>query len=100
LRGLSGLLKAAAQENPRLIGQVLMMEPGVSTQALIERLNAQAGSRSQDVRYVRGKPEVLWLLEVTTAVIRPLWRDQGVYLITGGAGGLGMLLAKTIAARV
>ena len=27
------------------------------------------------------------------------WKDQGVYLITGGAGGLGLIFAKEIAAE-
>ncbi|NRR28588.1 KR domain-containing protein, partial [Bacillus velezensis] len=28
------------------------------------------------------------------------WKDEGVYLLTGGAGGIGLILAEEIASRV
>ncbi|PAE74450.1 KR domain-containing protein, partial [Bacillus velezensis] len=28
------------------------------------------------------------------------WKDEGVYLLTGGAGGIGLIFAEEIASRV
>ncbi|WP_142316766.1 KR domain-containing protein, partial [Bacillus wiedmannii] len=53
------------------------------------------------IRYEDGKRYVSHWSEVKTFqedVALP-WKDYGVYLITGGIGGLGLLFAKEIVQR-
>ena len=61
-------------------------------------LEAEAGSGAGAVRYVGGERQELRLAEVACPAAAALpWRDGGVYLLTGGAGGLGLLFAEAIA---
>ena len=101
--GLSGLLKTARQENPKLLGQVIGFEAGESAGSVAGKLgeNARSGG-DQQVRYLGGERLVGGWSEMPvgegTAALP--WREGGVYLITGGAGGLGLIFAKEIAERV
>ncbi len=125
LSGLSGLLKTARLEHPNFIGQLIEMEPGEDVDGIIEKLreNSQFPG-DKDIRYEDGKRSVAGWREIET--LKPgnagflagrdagrdadkdvgvprgkstalPWREQGIYLITGGVGGLGMLFAKEIA---
>jgi bacillaene biosynthesis, polyketide synthase / nonribosomal peptide synthetase PksN/BaeN len=100
---LSGLLKSASQENPRLITQVIEAEAAESAAGLIEMLKDNArGKEDREIRYQRGERQVASLSELSTTdkpVVIP-WRKDGVYLITGGAGGLGLIFAREILSRV
>jgi len=103
---LSGLLKSAGQENPKFGGQVITL-PRTATVAELSRAvdeNASAAAKSDaEIRYVDGVREVTRLKKlsepVTVTSSQP-WKDGGVYLITGGAGGLGLIFAREIANRV
>ncbi|TMC16897.1 MAG: SDR family NAD(P)-dependent oxidoreductase, partial [Chloroflexi bacterium] len=101
LSGLSGLLASAQREYPKLIWQLIQLE--ADTQEIAEKL--QENSRfpgSQEIRYCDGKRWVAdWreLEEPPTEGKHP-WKDGGVYLITGGAGGLGLIFAQEIASQV
>lgn len=99
LAGLAGLLKTAHLENPKLFGQLISVDAGVDAAALTEILKANAGSSEQQVRYQDGERWVAGWKEVTDAAVKQPWKDNGVYLITGGAGGLGLIFAKEIAQR-
>ena len=101
--GLSGLLKTARQENPKLLGQVIGFEAGESAGSVAGKLgeNARSGG-DQQVRYLGGERLVGGWSEMPVGegpAALP-WREGGVYLITGGAGGLGLIFAKEIAERV
>ena len=99
LAGLSGLLKTAALENPRLVGQVILIPTDVTVEELARRLEAEkSGGTEALVRYQEGARQVLLWREVEshTATPSPAFKDHGVYLITGGLGGLGLLFAKEI----
>ena len=111
--GLSGILKTAGLENPKVIGQVIELEAMEGPEGLIAKLkenshisalHTDASYRPMDnmVRYQEGKRMAAGWNEVTVASERLAipWKDGGVYLITGGAGGLGRIFAKEIAARV
>ncbi|WP_316187514.1 MULTISPECIES: SDR family NAD(P)-dependent oxidoreductase, partial [unclassified Bradyrhizobium] len=98
LAGLSGLLRTAHLENPNLVGQVIHVEEGDSPTSVAAKLQESATApQDGQVRYWRGVREVLeWdEVEVPSVAASP-WRDGGVYLITGGAGGLGLLFAAEI----
>ena len=99
LAGLSGLLKTAALEHPQLRGQFIITAPDIATEELARRL---AGEKTRElnslVKYEHGARKVLRWQEVQADNENPLFafKDDGVYLITGGLGRLGSLLAKEI----
>ncbi|MFJ9773643.1 SDR family NAD(P)-dependent oxidoreductase [Kitasatospora sp. NPDC101157] len=100
LGGLSGLLKSAQLEHPLLRTQFLECLDGCAPEEIAARLAAEAVEHPEpEVRHRAGRRLVLRPVEVAPvrAVERP-WRDGGVYLITGGAGGLGLIVARDIAA--
>lgn len=101
--GLSGLLKTAHAENPKWLGQVIEVEGGESAQALIDVLRDNS-LRPQDaqIRYHRGQRQVpVWEEPPVDAAVAGMpWKDRGVYLITGGAGGLGLIFAEEIVMQV
>jgi polyketide synthase PksN len=99
LHGLSGMLKTAHLENPKIIGQLIALEHG-GTESIIEKLEENSRCSDSHVRYIRGKRSVLGWDEIKTVEKTTLsWKDGGIYLITGGAGGLGLIFAKEIAQK-
>ena len=101
--GFSGLLKTAQLENPRLIGQLIEVEPGKGSEEIIEILKENSRSPIDNhVRYQNGKRLLAGGSEVEAfqETMKIPWKEQGVYLITGGAGGLGLIFAKEIAHKV
>src|SRR6266850_1027174 len=99
LAGLSGLLKTAAQENPQFVGQLVLVSAGITAERLGRHLEEEK-SRGLDpvIKYVQGARRVLrWQEVAADAETSPIgFKDDGVYLITGGLGGLGLLFAKEI----
>lgn len=97
--GLSGLLKSAAQENPRFFGQIILSDSKFSEEELIKQLQENK-TKPQDsiIKYTQGSRHVLRLKEIQGTQNNPSigFKDQGVYLITGGLGGLGVLFTKEI----
>jgi polyketide synthase PksL len=97
--GLIGLLKTAALENPQLAGQLIMAGPQTTAGALAERLQEERdGPLEPQVRYAKGVRHVLRWQEVVADQVKPqiVFKEDGVYLITGGLGGLGVLFAEEI----
>jgi amino acid adenylation domain-containing protein len=94
------MLKSAQQENPSLIGQVVQIESGMSierAQSVLEQETSQAIT-DRLVRYVDGHRYVQQLREVSAPpAANALFKHDGVYLLTGGAGGLGLIFAREIA---
>ena len=110
--GLSGLLKTAWLENPKLIGQIIEVDPTEDTEGIVEKLKENARvSVSRDPfaqqiryqdgkRYIAGWSEVDTFPEETSEKVGSIpWKMDGVYLITGGAGGLGRIFAREIARK-
>ena len=95
MAGLGGMLRTAQLENARLVGHVISIEAGQDVaQVLLENCSSSA----QLVRYVNGLRQIgSWTeLQPPPHVPSP-WKSGGVYLITGGAGGLGLIFAREIA---
>ncbi|MDJ0460315.1 SDR family NAD(P)-dependent oxidoreductase [Streptomyces sp. H27-C3] len=119
-QALSGLLRTAQLENPVLVGQIVAVPAGSSVSYVAKKLD-EDGRWPQDRRisHAGGVRRVLgWEpfadadadaeagaeLHAGEPVGAPegrsvRWRDNGVYLITGGAGGLGLIFAQEIARR-
>jgi acyl transferase domain-containing protein/aryl carrier-like protein/SAM-dependent methyltransferase len=105
LTGLTGLLQTARLEHPALLGQVIAVDPKTDAEALAETLVRERHAVPEGrVRYDAGRRFVAGWREMAAAVdaeaaLSP-WRDGATYLITGGAGGLGRLIARDILSRV
>ncbi len=103
LFGLSGILKTARKEYPKFIGQLIGVEAGASADALAEKLRKSSRCpQDQEIEYRHGKRLVSTWAEWKSAgraqreATSP-WRKNGVYLITGDAGGPGLMYAKIYA---
>jgi len=97
--GLGGMLRTAHLEYPYITGQVITVEPG---QNVAQTLWENRGSAATQIRYERGERQEAGWSEMAAPVLATAanpWRDHGVYLITGGAGGLGLIVAREIASR-
>ena len=103
---VSGLLKTAQQENPKIAGKIIGVDSLLLKEidSLVEILESEQKDACQEVRYVKGVREVKRVTELNknykpeTTNQKPLpIREGGVYLITGGAGGLGKIFAEDIA---
>ncbi|MDN0200051.1 SDR family NAD(P)-dependent oxidoreductase [Streptomyces sp. S.PNR 29] len=101
-RGLAGLLKSAQLEQSLLHTQYVECLDGASPAAVAARLAAEStGILEPEVRHRDGQRYVVRLAEADPAgTARAPWKEDGVYLVTGGAGALGLLVAKDIAAAV
>lgn len=94
---LGGMLRSACHEAPHLRGQTIALDRDAPPLEAILRTERQ--SADTEIRY-RGQQRLVrhWT-ERAMHAITPRWKDQGVYLITGGTGGLGKLLCTEIARR-
>ncbi|AKL76887.1 type I polyketide synthase [Bacillus velezensis] len=102
LAGLAAFLKTAHLEHPKLYGQVIQADPDESASALLAKLKENRAHPEQaEIRYEAGKRLVRnWRhLPAPQSGAVP-WKDEGVYLLTGGAGGIGLIVAEEIAFRV
>ncbi|MBU9709974.1 SDR family NAD(P)-dependent oxidoreductase [Paenibacillus sp. AK121] len=101
--GLSGLLKTSRIEHPKLVGQLIELEQDEAPSAIIDILKENSWSPEDiQIRYGKGKR---WIYSWNEVPFSPEmadipWKENGVYLITGGVGGLGLIFAKEIVNKV
>ena len=91
---LSGLLKTAHLENPNMIGQVIAIDESASAASVIQTLRENSHTpEAHQVRYEQAKRFLMSFDELKGVAenTESLWKTGGVYLITGGAGGLGLI---------
>ncbi|QUX26967.1 SDR family NAD(P)-dependent oxidoreductase [Nocardiopsis akebiae] len=102
LAGLGGLLRTAGLEDPGVTGQVVIVDADTPVRERWALLEAERRVPADvTVRHRGGRREVLsWEEEPAAARPGPPWRTSGVYLITGGLGGLGRVFAEEITAQV
>ncbi|WP_186032470.1 SDR family NAD(P)-dependent oxidoreductase, partial [Burkholderia gladioli] len=98
LFGLAALLRSVEQENPRIRAQVIGVDPErVDAPGLASLLDAErAHHGAAAILHRDGTRSVLHHAPLPAAGAPVPWRDDGVYLLTGGAGGLGALFAREI----
>ncbi|MFD2408148.1 SDR family NAD(P)-dependent oxidoreductase [Azorhizophilus paspali] len=100
-RGLGGLLRSASREQPVLICQLIEVSSGLDAVQLARQLAAEAAAPGErQLRYLSEagelrRQELIWCYRPLDNGPAP-WRPNGVYLITGGLGGVGMILARAI----
>lgn len=107
LSGLSGLLKTVQLENAKIQGQIIAADKNGTPENLIINLEDNTGfPEDQQIRYDGKKRYVFSLEELPEKEQEDknnqnaLWKEGGVYLITGGLGGIGRILAETISSEV
>ncbi|MET9414603.1 SDR family NAD(P)-dependent oxidoreductase [Streptomyces klenkii] len=98
---LAGLLHTLTLEHPRITGQLLGLDgtPTGGTVAALVVEDARSAHEDVVVRHRDGERAVReWTPAAPGAGAADTpWRAGGVYLITGGAGGIGAVVARRIA---
>lgn len=100
---LIALLKTATLENPNINIQMIETQPSLTTAQVITQLQENRYSIDQHIRYesqqryTQSDYEQIIIPKKTT---HSPWKNGGVYLITGGTGGLGMIFAQEIIQQV
>ena len=91
--GLSALLKTATLENPLFRGQLVLTNREVTTAALAQQLEqARAHASEPVIRFDRGTQAqgLGWQVQPQMEMpCEPVFKEHGVYLITGGSGWVG-----------
>ena len=104
----SGCLKTLSMEHPRIRSQVFLVDDlmGISPEmvaAMMQREAATARKGTVCVTYsqrlARRRVSVLREAEYNAAADAYSFRDRGAYIIAGGLGGLGLIVADHLAAR-
>jgi len=103
LVGLGGMLRTAALENPSLTTQLVIVEAEATHERLAADL-AEAAAQPQRSQFLfcgQGWRSLDWTLlpPPSEGPFDPLYKEDGVYLVTGGLGGLGGLFAREILAH-
>ncbi|KYF88599.1 hypothetical protein BE20_22560 [Sorangium cellulosum] len=99
---LGGLLRTLTLEHPACTAQLVDLKdaPGAGPEALADVVLREWGAiapLAREIQYVGGLRQVCDLAEWQPPAgggDRSPWRKGGVYLITGGAGGIGGVLAE------
>ncbi|WP_313916887.1 SDR family NAD(P)-dependent oxidoreductase, partial [Tahibacter sp.] len=100
LQGLGGVLKTAQMENPLIRGQLVCLQGDDGAATWIEQLQHASGAPEAEIRYRDGVRQVSEIAEDTAPPEQVPWKSGGIYLVTGGAGGLGLTFAEEIIQRV
>jgi len=98
-----GPVKVVPQELPHLAIRQIDLAPGERwDEATVARLAGELAAASPPVVALRGchrwVPSFDRMRVAAAAGSSPPWRERGVYLITGGLGGIGLGLARYLAA--
>nr|WP_255323123.1 SDR family NAD(P)-dependent oxidoreductase [Lysobacter sp. K5869] len=106
LAGLGGMLRTAVQEHPALTAQLVIVPADATPDALAADLADAAAQpqRSPLLSSAQGWRTLDWTLlpqatdahDAQAGLGDSPYREDGVYLITGGLGGLGGLFARDI----
>jgi acyl transferase domain-containing protein/NAD(P)-dependent dehydrogenase (short-subunit alcohol dehydrogenase family)/acyl carrier protein len=99
LAGMQGLLRTAHKENPRFIGQLIGVPINLSDSEAVAIIRENLQCRIE--LCVRYKDNHRFALDWEECIHAPIqvgsWQSESIYLITGGAGMLGLVLAESIA---
>ncbi|WP_103865513.1 SDR family NAD(P)-dependent oxidoreductase [Aquimarina sp. I32.4] len=97
---ISGLLKTASLENPRITGKALGVDSLSITciDSILSILYKEQVTTDSEVRYIGSNREIksLSVSSPSIATDSVCIKEGGVYLITGGFGGLGQIFTSHI----
>ncbi|WP_218639219.1 SDR family NAD(P)-dependent oxidoreductase [Paenibacillus sp. FSL R5-0765] len=99
---LSGMLQSIKLEYPAVAGQLIEMDEQLDNADILQLLKLDVCEPKDNwIRYTGRRRELAdWQeIEPSTVLEKRFWRDHGVYLITGGMGGLGLVFAQEIATQ-
>ncbi|WP_440119140.1 SDR family NAD(P)-dependent oxidoreductase [Paenibacillus sp. QZ-Y1] len=99
---LSGMLQSVKLEYPAVAGQLIEMDEQLDNADILQLLKWDVCEPKDSwIRYKGRRRELADWQEIdpSTVLEQRFWRDHGVYLITGGMGGLGLVFAQEIATQ-
>jgi acyl transferase domain-containing protein/enoyl-CoA hydratase/carnithine racemase/acyl carrier protein len=103
---MGGFIQTVNLESKKVFYKSVALDGAIETAAQAESLLAElASDGAAEIRYAAGQRWINSLLEFDWEkppgdTPAPLFKTGGVYWITGGTGGLGLILAKWIAGQV
>ncbi|WP_030587742.1 SDR family NAD(P)-dependent oxidoreductase [Streptomyces anulatus] len=92
---VAGLFRTAVRENPGIRAAVVRSPRRADALAELA-----AGAPDVEVRYAHGTRRIRLARPMPAPADRASLRERGVYLITGGLGGVGLALARHLARSV
>ena len=97
-RFIVGLFKTLTLSNSKLSGQLLGLElDSIDNKKILDILKTELEYSDVEVRYINGNRSIRGFIPVTSKPVAKkaiVIKENGVYIITGGAGGIGLLLAE------
>ncbi len=104
---VSGFVNSLRLEYPKLLCRTVEVAQNKGLEAVVDALSAEMQARTQDANAVRYQDSERFIkrlkafdladtIPATPSMVGKI-RDNGVYLITGGAGGLGLIFAEFLA---
>ncbi|XVW83974.1 SDR family NAD(P)-dependent oxidoreductase [Candidatus Profftella armatura] len=100
LHSISGILKTAHIENSNFFGQIIEITNQKNKDNFIKEIIQENSLMpfDQNIRYLNGKRYVLYFNKISSKknAFPLFWKNDGIYLITGGMGKLGLIFAKEI----
>lgn len=108
---ISGMVKAAMLEYKKLNAKVILCDQTSSPETLATWIEEEIYKAGTEIRFLPHHREILSLVENRaffndkerakastneSTKENALWRKDGVYLVSGGLGGLGKIIAKVI----
>lgn len=94
--GISGLLRTAEKENPNLTAQIITVEKNASAAVMLPKILAENGKDSQVLLHNDTRRIQKWRRSASVIADDVSVKDGGKYVISGGMGKLGFLLAERI----
>ncbi|MGA2655810.1 MAG: SDR family NAD(P)-dependent oxidoreductase, partial [Gammaproteobacteria bacterium] len=94
---LSGFAKSLHLEYPKLNCKIIEVEEGIDEALLMQEFNAKDIEVYYDHDGTRWVKEYEDVINTTVPNANLILKQKGVYLISGGAGGLGLIFARYLA---
>lgn len=101
---LSGLIKTASEEHRKITGKIIGINSlnEIAKTFLTEVIQKEIATPEIEIKYL-DKNRFVKSYRPTTSLsqnVTKMFKDNGVYIITGGTGGLGLIFAKYISNKV
>ncbi|MEE1281189.1 MAG: SDR family NAD(P)-dependent oxidoreductase [Acutalibacteraceae bacterium] len=104
--GLVGFVNSIYLENPNLVPQLIFLESDISSEEINKILQKEFDISEKSIVAYKNGIRYVYTIEAFDEessdeyANESLWKDNGIYLITGGAGGVGLLFAEHISSVV